>query len=99
MQGNYCLSNDIFSLGIALLELACSLELPTNGLLWQELRSLVLPEIAMTSLSTELQEIIRAMMEPDPCLRPTVDQLLKFRKLTQVNYQRKFDKAAEKCVS
>lgn len=99
MQGNYCLANDIFSLGVATLELACSLDLPTNDTLWQELRSLVLPEIAMKSLSPELQEIIRAMMEPDPLKRPTVDQLLKNRKLVRVNYQRKLDRVADKCVS
>lgn len=99
MQGNYCLANDIFSLGITLLELSCSLELPTNGTLWQELRSLVLPEVAMKSLSQELQLLIRSMMEPDPSKRPTVKQLLKHRKLIVLNCQRKMDKISLKCVS
>lgn len=99
MQGNYCLANDIFSLGVTLLELACSLELPTNGKLWQELRSLVLPEPAMKSLSPELQSIIRSMMEPDPARRPTVDQLLSNPKLKSLNYQRKGAKISKKCVS
>lgn len=99
MQGNCCLANDIFSLGVTLLELACSLELPANGKLWLELRSLVLPETAMKSLSPELQSIIRSMMEPDPARRPTVDRLLSNPKLKALNYQRKGAKIFKKCVS
>jgi membrane-associated tyrosine- and threonine-specific cdc2-inhibitory kinase len=97
MQGNYCLANDIFSLGITLLELSCSLELPANGQLWQELRSLVLPDIAMNSLTNELQSMIRSMMEPDPFKRPTVNQLLKSPKLRKLSYQRKVTKISQKC--
>lgn len=99
MQGNYCLANDIFSLGVTLLELSCSLEVPANGKLWQELRSSVLPEAAMRSLSPELQSIIRSMMEPDPFRRPTVDQLLSNPKLKSLNYQRKCAELSKKCVS
>lgn len=99
MQGNYCLANDIFSLGITLLELSCSLELPTNGRLWQELRSSVLPETAMNSLSPELQLVIRSMMEPNPAKRPTVKQLLKNKKLLVINCQRKMDRISHNCVS
>lgn len=99
MQGTYGLANDIFSLGITLLELACSLDLPTNGTLWQELRSLVFPEIAMNSLSPELQAVIRAMMEPDPLKRPTVNELLQNQKLKKLRYQRGLEKISKKCVS
>jgi membrane-associated tyrosine- and threonine-specific cdc2-inhibitory kinase len=99
MQGNYCLANDIFSLGITLLELSCSLELPMNGTLWQELRSLVLPETAMNSLSKELQVIIRAMMEPDPTKRPTVVELLKKPKLKLLRCERRIEKISRTCVS
>lgn len=99
MQGNYCLANDIFSLGIALLELASSLELPANGTLWQELRLLILPEDAMQALSPELQTVIRSMMEPDPTKRPTVNELLKNRKLVSLIYQRKMKKVTQKLVS
>lgn len=99
MQGNYSLANDIFSLGITLLELASGLELPTNGELWQELRSLVLPEAAMSTLSDELQRTIRSMMEPDPARRPTVHQLLQSPKLRALQKKRKVTKAFVGSVS
>jgi serine/threonine protein kinase len=99
MQGSYCLGNDIFSLGITLLELASGLELPANGKLWQELRSLVLPEAALIALSTELQTVIRSMMEPDPARRPTVDQLLKTPRLKVLKKQRTVSKVFAKSVS
>lgn len=99
MQGNYCLANDIFSLGITLLELACNLALPMNGELWQELRTSILPESAMRSLSSELQSIIRSMMEPNPKNRPSVDDLLKSPRLRALNYKRKVDKISKLCVS
>lgn len=98
MQGHYGLANDIFSLGITLLELACSLDLPANGKLWQELRSSVLPEEAMKSLSSELVLIIRSMMEPDPSKRPTVNELLKNPKLKVLNCQRKYAKISTVCA-
>jgi membrane-associated tyrosine- and threonine-specific cdc2-inhibitory kinase len=101
MEGKFCLSNDIFSLGISLLELACSLELPSNGSLWQELRKGILPEHAMNKfqLSHELQSIIRSMMNPDPANRPTVNELLDHPKLKEMNTHRRFEKIASKCVS
>lgn len=99
MQGNYLLANDIFSLGITLLELASGLELPANGELWQELRSLILPEAAMDTLSPELQQTIRSMMEPDPTKRPTVDQLLQVPRLKALKKQRKVAKVLTGSVS
>lgn len=44
LQGRFTKAADIFSLGIAILELACKLELPTNGILWHKLRSGLLPD-------------------------------------------------------
>lgn len=44
MQGQFSKAADIFSLGIAMLELACYMELPSNGTLWHELRQGKLPE-------------------------------------------------------
>lgn len=89
MRGNYCLANDIFSLGITLLELACNLELPANGTLWQELRSGVIPDFAMRNYSRELQKIIRYMMEPDPVKRPDVNRLLSIPKLKFMMFKKK----------
>ncbi|CRK92485.1 CLUMA_CG006049, isoform A [Clunio marinus] len=98
LQGNYCLANDVFSLGITLLELSCNLELPANGKLWQELRIGVLPDEAFSRLSKELQTIIRSMMEPNPMKRPKVDEILKHSKLRRLAYQRKVERFSHKCV-
>lgn len=44
LQGHFSKAADIFSLGIAMLELACYMDLPANGPLWHELRQGLLPE-------------------------------------------------------
>ncbi|KAH8296150.1 hypothetical protein KR054_002349 [Drosophila jambulina] len=44
LQGHFSKAADIFSLGIAMLELACYMDLPANGPLWHELRQGILPE-------------------------------------------------------
>lgn len=44
LQGHFSKAADIFSLGIAMLELACYMDLPANGPLWHELRHGILPE-------------------------------------------------------
>ncbi|XP_053658629.1 serine/threonine-protein kinase Tao [Anopheles marshallii] len=78
MEGRYTKAADIFSLGIATLELACNLELPANGRLWQRLRSgQPLPENLACNISPALKTIIHSMMHPVPDERPTVDALLK----------------------
>uniref|UniRef100_A0A182VR30 Membrane-associated tyrosine- and threonine-specific cdc2-inhibitory kinase n=1 Tax=Anopheles minimus TaxID=112268 RepID=A0A182VR30_9DIPT len=78
MEGRYTKAADIFSLGIATLELACNLELPANGRLWQRLRSgQPLPENLACSMSPSLKAIIHSMMHPVPVERPTVDMLLR----------------------
>ncbi|TMW52552.1 hypothetical protein DOY81_002377 [Sarcophaga bullata] len=88
MQGNFSKAADIFSLGIAILELACYLELPSNGLLWQQLRNAVLPEDFIKTISIDLQNIIKDMMTPNPNERPTVDQLLSHKKLVSMLQRR-----------
>lgn len=44
LQGKINTAVDIFSLGIAILELSSNLILPSNGPLWQELRLGILPD-------------------------------------------------------
>lgn len=44
LQGEFSKAADIFSLGIAILELSTYLKLEPNGPLWQELRNGMLPE-------------------------------------------------------
>uniref|UniRef100_A0A182SZ26 Membrane-associated tyrosine- and threonine-specific cdc2-inhibitory kinase n=1 Tax=Anopheles maculatus TaxID=74869 RepID=A0A182SZ26_9DIPT len=78
MEGTYTKAADIFSLGIATLELASNLELPANGRLWQRLRSgQPLPENLACNISQPLKDIIHRMINPAPGERPTVDMLLK----------------------
>lgn len=98
MQGEYCLANDIFSLGITTLELASNLELPANGALWQQLRSSIYPDEIMKSISTELKTVIISMMEPNHQLRPTVDMLLKSPTIMKLQLQRNVRRTVKKCV-
>lgn len=55
LQGKFSKAADIFSLGVAMLELSCYLELPHNGPLWQQLRSGVLPQDFMKSVYFKLR--------------------------------------------
>lgn len=102
LEGNYCLANDIFSLGITLLELASNVELPANGKLWQSLRTGKIPrEILneMKSISPELLSIIQSMLEPDPSKRPTVNRLLNNWKLRYMIFQRNVSRLTTGLVS
>ncbi|XP_055911981.1 membrane-associated tyrosine- and threonine-specific cdc2-inhibitory kinase [Eupeodes corollae] len=91
MQGHFSRAADIFSLGIAMLELSSYIELPPNGPLWQELRSGILPEDFMQPISPELKQLIKSMMTPDAMARPTVDELLRNRKLVNLQRRRRWD--------
>lgn len=89
MEGRYTKAVDIFSLGIAVLELSCNLELPSNGPLWQRLRSGSLPPELLCRLSQELQDVIRWMMSPVPESRPSVDTLLRFPRIAELYRERR----------
>ncbi|XP_067613632.1 membrane-associated tyrosine- and threonine-specific cdc2-inhibitory kinase-like [Eurosta solidaginis] len=88
LQGKFSKAADIFSLGVAMLELSCFLELPHNGPLWHQLRSGMLPKDFMQSTSPELESLIREMMSPAPDSRPTVDAILSHRKLVNLMQRR-----------
>lgn len=79
--GKFSKAADIFSLGVCVLELACCLELESNGPLWQQLREGQLPQDYLQTLSPELQSIIQWMMKPNPKQRPTVNDLLSHPKI------------------
>ncbi|XP_062565869.1 membrane-associated tyrosine- and threonine-specific cdc2-inhibitory kinase [Armigeres subalbatus] len=89
MEGRYTKAVDIFSLGIAILELSSNLELPSNGALWQRLRSGSLPPELLSRLSQELHDVIRWMMQPSPDCRPSVDTLLRLPRLATLYQERK----------
>ncbi|EDW72986.2 uncharacterized protein Dwil_GK17296 [Drosophila willistoni] len=89
LQGQFSKAADIFSLGIAMLELACYMDLPSNGPLWHELRQGILPEEFIDKISVELQQVIKSMMTPDPQQRPTVEELLNHPRLQQMQQREK----------
>ncbi|KRZ07647.1 Membrane-associated tyrosine- and threonine-specific cdc2-inhibitory kinase wee-1.3, partial [Trichinella zimbabwensis] len=68
--------NDIFSVGITILELASDLDVPTNGDVWHYLRTGQLPEGLLRRVSPELREVIRSMMHPEHNKRPAAAELL-----------------------
>ena len=83
MEGNFSKAADIFSLGITILELACSLELPKGGPLWQQLRNKQLPYEFTAGLSDDLILLISSMMDSDPVNRPTVDEILNMQSVVE----------------
>ncbi|MBN3299744.1 PMYT1 kinase, partial [Amia calva] len=88
LTGHYSQAADVFSLGLSILELACSLELPHGGEDWQQLRKGYLPPEFTAALSSELQAVLRRMLEPDPSLRATVPELLSLPALRRVRWRR-----------
>lgn len=73
---------DVFSLGIAMLELATDVELPADGLPWQLLRQGYMPQECYEVLSHDLCSTIRWMMTPDPNDRPTTEEVLRHPLIT-----------------
>lgn len=51
------------------------------------------------NVSHELRAIIRAMMNPDPKQRPSVNELINHPKLTSIRRQRRMERFSLKCVS
>lgn len=66
---------DIFSLGLCLLELATSVELPTSGPVWHDLREGRYHR-HLQGCSSVVASVIGAMLNPDPAQRPTAQQIL-----------------------
>ncbi|XP_055695105.1 membrane-associated tyrosine- and threonine-specific cdc2-inhibitory kinase [Lutzomyia longipalpis] len=89
LEGVFSKAADIFSLGITMLELACNLELPSNGVLWQQLRIGILPEESKEMLSEDLYNVIRWMMNPDCEQRPSVNALLQYPRIKILLKRRK----------
>lgn len=65
---------DIFSLGLCLLELATSVELPTAGPVWHDLREGRLAR-HVQGCSPLMAAVIQALLHPDPARRPTAQQI------------------------
>jgi serine/threonine protein kinase len=72
--------SDIFSLGISLYEVCLDGKpLPTDGDVWQALRSAKLPPLS--NVPDEMQRIMRLMMNPSHTQRPTAIDLLELPQL------------------
>lgn len=77
MEGHFSKAADIFSLGITILELACSLELPKGGVLWHTLREGKLPIEFTEGLSDDLIVFITRAMDPNYLTRPSINEIVK----------------------
>ena len=76
---------DIFSLGATLLEIASSMNLPKNGLLWQKLREGNQIKFSPSAdRTTQLEELINKMMDPDPEARPSIEEILLHPNLSSI---------------
>ncbi|XP_060719792.1 membrane-associated tyrosine- and threonine-specific cdc2-inhibitory kinase [Tachysurus vachellii] len=88
LRGEYGSAADIFSLGVTILELACSIEVPKGGEGWQQLRKGYLPSEFTNALSPELQHVLRLMLAPDPRDRASVEQLLSLPSIRKHRWRR-----------
>ncbi|XP_050314189.1 membrane-associated tyrosine- and threonine-specific cdc2-inhibitory kinase [Anthonomus grandis grandis] len=84
LEGIYTSSCDIFGLGLSILELATDIELPEYGMLWHQLRSMVLPPMFYTRVSKSLQKLVEKMLQPEYKLRPSAETILLFPKLGEI---------------
>lgn len=76
LEGVYGRPADLFSLGLLILELATDVELPSQGVSWQNLRHGDFSELSFEDVSGALNQLIKDMTDPDPVKRPTVEQVL-----------------------
>ncbi|XP_032823881.2 membrane-associated tyrosine- and threonine-specific cdc2-inhibitory kinase [Petromyzon marinus] len=95
LQGHFSKVADIFSAGMTLLEVACNLQLPTGGEGWQHLRQGFLPDDFIAGLSEDLVSSIRAMLEPDPGRRASVEELLARPEMRRAARQRRLHLASQ----
>ena len=72
---------DVFSLGVSAYEAATGFELENNGPQWQHLRSGRVEPVP--HLSAQLNELLWAMLNPDPAARPTITMVLQHPALLQ----------------
>lgn len=77
LSGTISPAADMFSLGLAALELVSDYDLPINGDLWNNIRELKLPgEITGVLTDGQLKELLYRMIQSDYKLRPTAKDVL-----------------------
>ena len=74
-EGKYGRPADIFSLGLILLEAACSVEIPDNGEPWHKLRQDDFSDVDLEALSPAMQRMITSMLSSRPEYRPSAADL------------------------
>lgn len=74
LYGKTC---DIFSLGLIILEVTVNIDLPQNGPHWHKLREGDFSECVFGDASPPLIDMIKAMLDPSPASRPTVEDILR----------------------
>ncbi|XP_046405215.1 membrane-associated tyrosine- and threonine-specific cdc2-inhibitory kinase isoform X2 [Ischnura elegans] len=90
---------DIFSLGISIYEVSYDVNLPQCGVQWQRLRKGQIPQLRVNSISKDLFELIKWMMDPDPEKRPTVDMILQHSQIRRILLKRKINQLLETLAS
>ncbi|CAD5218932.1 unnamed protein product [Bursaphelenchus okinawaensis] len=76
-------ASDIFSLGLTIFQFATDLLLPKGGTeRWHELRNLEIDDSITNIISKDLKDILLRMMDPEPTVRFTVEELLNRPELT-----------------
>lgn len=88
LERRFTKAADVFSLGTTILELACDLDLPSNGELWHRLRDLGPDPSTTANLSPEMRRVIELMMTKDCERRPTVKQLLQLPSIKKAKRRR-----------
>lgn len=74
IEGQACFASDVFSLGLVLFEAATGVVMPECGDQWVALRRGEIPK--MNGIGKELQGIIKKMLEPNPCSRICIQEIL-----------------------
>jgi len=83
-ESKYGKPADIFSLGLIMLEAACSVELPDNGEPWHKLRCNDFSDVSLESLSPAMQSMITSMLQSEPSMRPTAAEIVDMPSLAAV---------------
>ena len=77
LSGTISPAADVFSLGLAALELVSDYDLPINGDLWNDIRELKLPlEIINVLTDVQLKDLLYRMIQSDYKQRPTAKDVL-----------------------
>ncbi|WFD33699.1 non-specific serine/threonine protein kinase [Malassezia cuniculi] len=75
-ESKYGRPADMFSLGLILLEAACSVEIPDNGEPWHKLRNDDFSDVDMNLLSAAMQNVITTLLCSKPELRLSAAELV-----------------------